>query len=234
MRSWTRSSRPTASFAPKAVPFAMSSSWAWVSRCSMRPRFIKRWTYCLSPQCFDLSPAHVPRLDGWHSRRDGPLRDAVPAIGDGAQLAQREAGAAGNASFRLARRYPLDVLRKAMEQVTSIQRRPLMVEYLLLDGLNDTDQDLHELIAYLRGLRVHINLIPYNSIREGPGLIGYDSGAAAVFRRGPNRRWFHSHRPLLTGGRHRRGLWPTRPTGNGCCCRAFLPRSQGVRYRKRG
>jgi 23S rRNA (adenine2503-C2)-methyltransferase len=71
-----------------------------------------------------------------------------------------------------ARRHPLVVLRKAMEDVTSLQHHALMVEYLLLDGLNDTDQDLRELIAYLRGLRVHINLIPYNSIQEGHGLIG--------------------------------------------------------------
>jgi 23S rRNA (adenine2503-C2)-methyltransferase len=72
----------------------------------------------------------------------------------------------------LARRYPLELLRKAIEQVTSIQRRPLMVEYLLLDGSNDTDQALGELIAYLRGLRVHINLIPYNPIAHDAGLTG--------------------------------------------------------------
>ena len=88
----------------------------------------------------------------------------------------------------LARRYPLEVLRKAMEQVTSIQRQPLMVEYLLLEGLNDTDEDLSELIAYLRGLRVHINLIPYNAIPEDAGLIGTAAGTAALVRRGPDPR----------------------------------------------
>ena len=124
----------------------------------------------LSPQCFDLSPAHVlvstvgipdamvrcaerfPRLRlalSLHSARQGQRESLIP----------------------LARRYPLDMLRKAMERVMSVQRRPLMVEYLLLDGLNDTDQDLHELTAYLRGLQVHINLIPYNSIPEDSGLI---------------------------------------------------------------
>jgi 23S rRNA (adenine2503-C2)-methyltransferase len=72
----------------------------------------------------------------------------------------------------LARRYPLDLLRKAMEQVTSIQRQPLMVEYLLLDGVNDTEEDLSKLIAYLRGLRVHINLIPYNATLNDAGLTG--------------------------------------------------------------
>ena len=47
-----------------------------------------------------------------------------------------------------------------------------MIEYLLLDGLNDSDQDLETLIAYLRGIPVHINLIPYNPIEEAPNLRG--------------------------------------------------------------
>jgi 23S rRNA (adenine2503-C2)-methyltransferase len=47
--------------------------------------------------------------------------------------------------------------------------------------LTDTDEDLREVIAYLRGLRVHVNLIPYNPISEAAGLIG-----TGVDR----RRWF--------------------------------------------
>jgi 23S rRNA (adenine2503-C2)-methyltransferase len=125
----------------------------------------------LSPQCFNLSPARV--LVSTVGIPDAMVRCAerYPRLGmalslHSARQEQRES------LIPLARRYPVAVLRQAMEQVTSIQRHPLMVEYLLLDGLNDTDPDLHELIAYLRGLRVHINLIPYNSIREGHGLIG--------------------------------------------------------------
>jgi 23S rRNA (adenine2503-C2)-methyltransferase len=125
----------------------------------------------LSPQCFDLSPAHV--LVSTVGIPDAMVRCArrFPRLGmalslHSARQEQREG------LIPLARRHPVAVLRKAMEQVTSIQRHPLMVEYLLLEGLNDTDQDLRALIAYLSGLRVHINLIPYNSIPEGHGLIG--------------------------------------------------------------
>ena len=77
-----------------------------------------------------------------------------------------------------------------MEHVTSIQRRPLMVEYLLLDGLNDTDQDLRALIAYLHGLRVHINLIPYNSIPGGHGLIGTAAQRRRLFATALNAAGF--------------------------------------------
>lgn len=136
----------------------------------------------LSPHCFDLSPAHV--LVSTVGIPDAMLRCAerFPKLGmalslHSARQEQRER------FIPLARRYPLDVLRNAMERVTTIQRHPLMIEYLLLDGLNDTDQDLNELIAYLRGLRVHINLIPYNSIGESPGVIGTSA---------ERRRWFAS------------------------------------------
>jgi 23S rRNA (adenine2503-C2)-methyltransferase len=125
----------------------------------------------LSPQCFDLSPAKV--LVSTVGIPDSLVRCAerFPRLGlalslHSANQAQRER------LIPVARRYPLGLLRKAIEQVNSIQRRPLMVEYLLLDGLNDTEQALGELIAYLRDLRVHINLIPYNPIAPDAGLIG--------------------------------------------------------------
>jgi 23S rRNA (adenine2503-C2)-methyltransferase len=134
----------------------------------------------LSPQCFDLSPARI--LVSTVGIPDAMVRCAERFPRLGMALSLHSAGQAQRESLiPVARRYPLEWLRKAMEKVTSIQRQPLMVEYLLLDGLNDTDQALRELIAYLRGLRVHINLIPYNSIAEDAGLNG-----TAVER----RRWF--------------------------------------------
>jgi 23S rRNA (adenine2503-C2)-methyltransferase len=143
----------------------------------------------LSPQCFDLSPARV--LVSTVGIPEAMVRCAerFPRLGmalslHSARQAQRET------LIPLARRYPLELLRKAIEQVTSIQRRPLMVECLLLDGLNDTDQDLSELIAYLRGLRVHINLIPYNAISEDYGLVGTPVERQRWFAAGLTRAGF--------------------------------------------
>ena len=81
----------------------------------------------------------------------------------------------------LARRYSLEVLRSAIVEVTALQQRPLMVEYLLFDDLNDTSQDVSELSAYLHGLPVHINLIPYNPIAEGRGLRGTSASRRREF-----------------------------------------------------
>jgi 23S rRNA (adenine2503-C2)-methyltransferase len=71
----------------------------------------------------------------------------------------------------LARRYPLDRLRQAIVDVVGIQGQPLMIEYLLLGGVNDGDADAAALIEYLRGLPVSVNLIPYNPIDEIHGFV---------------------------------------------------------------
>lgn len=125
----------------------------------------------LSPQCFDLSPARV--LVSTVGIPDAMVRcvERFPRLGmalslHSARQDQRER------IIPLARRYPLDRLRWALEKVTALQRQPLMIEYLLLDRLNDTEEDLKALIGYLRELPVHINLIPYNPIDEAPGLRG--------------------------------------------------------------
>ena len=72
----------------------------------------------------------------------------------------------------LARRYPLATLRHAVAEVNRIQPAgaPLMVEYLMLAGVNDSLADAAELAAWLAGLRVHVNLIPYNPIDDAPHL----------------------------------------------------------------
>lgn len=128
----------------------------------------------LSPQCFDLSPAKV--LVSTVGIPDAMVRCAERFPRLRMALSLHSARQAGRESLiPLARRYPLESLRRAMMQMTNIQRQPLMVEYLLLQGLNDGDQDMAELINCLRGIPVHFNLIPYNAIAADAGLIG--SGA---------------------------------------------------------
>jgi 23S rRNA (adenine2503-C2)-methyltransferase len=125
----------------------------------------------LSPRCLDLSPANVLLSTVGIPSAMVRCAQRFPHLGmalslHSARQEQRQR------LIPLARRYPLDVLRTAVADVTALQRRPFMVEYLLLDGLTDTDQDLKELSAYLRDLPVHVNLIPYNPIDEAPALRG--------------------------------------------------------------
>jgi 23S rRNA (adenine2503-C2)-methyltransferase len=81
----------------------------------------------------------------------------------------------------LAARYPLDEIRAAVLDVNAIQGRPLMIEYLLLRGLNDSEEDAAALIQYLEGLCVHVNLIPYNAIEGVPHLSATGRSAREAF-----------------------------------------------------
>lgn len=69
----------------------------------------------------------------------------------------------------LARRWPLDQLRKALERRQEETGQPVMIEWLMLDALTDTEKDLAALLGWLAGLNAHINLISYNAPEEeGP------------------------------------------------------------------
>jgi 23S rRNA (adenine2503-C2)-methyltransferase len=83
----------------------------------------------------------------------------------------------------LARRYPLDELRRTISELNRIQpaSAEVMVEYLMLAGVNDSLEAARELIAWVEGLRVHINLIPFNPIEDAPHLQGSDRETREAF-----------------------------------------------------
>lgn len=81
----------------------------------------------------------------------------------------------------LARQYQLSELRSALVQLNKLQGKPVMIEYLMLAGMNDTLEDARELAAWLRGLDVHVNLIPYNPIEDAPELVGSDREVRDAF-----------------------------------------------------
>jgi len=83
----------------------------------------------------------------------------------------------------LAARYPLDELRRAVAELNRIQPANtfVMIEYLTLAGVNDSPDDARALVAWLAGLRVHVNLIPYNPIDDAQYLADSDRGAREAF-----------------------------------------------------
>ncbi|MCI0335650.1 MAG: 23S rRNA (adenine(2503)-C(2))-methyltransferase RlmN [Planctomycetes bacterium] len=68
----------------------------------------------------------------------------------------------------LAAKYSLEELRAAVVQVNRIQNNSVMIEYLMLAGVNDSLDAASELAAWMTGLDVHVNLIPYNPIESAP------------------------------------------------------------------
>jgi 23S rRNA (adenine2503-C2)-methyltransferase len=83
----------------------------------------------------------------------------------------------------LAARYKLDELRRALVDLNRIQppNTPVMIEYLMLAGRNDSPDDARALVDWLAGLRVHVNLIPYNPIDDAPHLSGSDRTTREAF-----------------------------------------------------
>ena len=95
--------------------------------------------------------------------------------------------------------------------MTAIQQHLVMIEYLLLKDLNDAPQDAEALVEYLRGIPVHINLIPYNPIAESPHLSPSDPERRAAFSEMLKAAGLPGDHPLFPRRRHRRRLRPTGP-----------------------
>jgi 23S rRNA (adenine2503-C2)-methyltransferase len=61
------------------------------------------------------------------------------------------------------RKYPLKVLLEACDYYVAKKRR-IMFEYILIGGVNDSDEQAHQLAKIARRLSAKINLIPYNTV----------------------------------------------------------------------
>ncbi len=64
------------------------------------------------------------------------------------------------------RAYPLSELMDALRYYASKNNRRLSYEYILLKGVNDTDECVDQLIKLTRDFDVYVNLIPYNTVDE--------------------------------------------------------------------
>ncbi len=62
------------------------------------------------------------------------------------------------------KKYPIEVLMPAVERYLekSLAARSVTIEYVMLDGVNDSDAQARELARLLKGLDAKVNLIPFN------------------------------------------------------------------------
>lgn len=68
------------------------------------------------------------------------------------------------------RQFSLDILLPVLQKYLSTTHRQLMFEYLLINGVNDTNKDQDQLITFLSAFEknvIHINLIRYNQTSNG-------------------------------------------------------------------
>ena len=78
------------------------------------------------------------------------------------------------------RRFPLEQLMQACAGYRERTRRRIFVEYLLLDGVNDSDELADELAGLLPAAGYHVNLIAYNP--TGSEYVAADDASVRRFR----------------------------------------------------
>ena len=125
----------------------------------------------------------------------------------------------------LARRFPLATLRTCMKSLNQLQDSPVLVEYLMLAGINDSLEDADELAQWLHGKDVHINLIPFNQIDDAPHLT---SSPSATIQRFSKRLKLAGHRVTTRYSLGRdiaRGVWSTGAARKPAACNLAARRS---------
>ncbi len=68
------------------------------------------------------------------------------------------------------KKYPLADLLQALRNFPLNRRKRVTIEYVMLQGINDSDEDLARLPQLLKGIPSKVNLIPYNA-NAGLGLL---------------------------------------------------------------
>jgi 23S rRNA (adenine2503-C2)-methyltransferase len=64
------------------------------------------------------------------------------------------------------RKYPIEQLLKACANYPLMPRRKITFEYILIKGINDSEEDAKRLAKLLRPIRAKINLIPFNTYKD--------------------------------------------------------------------
>ncbi|MGH8120592.1 MAG: radical SAM protein, partial [Gammaproteobacteria bacterium] len=80
----------------------------------------------------------------------------------------------------LNKKYPLEEVLAASRKYSQAQSGdPVTFEYVVLEGINDSDEDARELVKLLHGMPAKVNLIPFNSF---PGTLYQRSSPETIDR----------------------------------------------------
>lgn len=118
-------------------------------------------TRIMTGRCFGLSPTHITISTVGVIPRMLSIADDLPGVNLALSLH------APTQELRCqivptAKAYPLNKLITALNTYQTISGRRVLVEYVMLAGINDSEEVAHQLGALLKDHEVTINLIPYN------------------------------------------------------------------------
>jgi 23S rRNA (adenine2503-C2)-methyltransferase len=112
-----------------------------------------------------------------------PMMDRLAELDLNVHLALSLHGADDETRLKIVpmtRKYGVDDVMSALKRFQSTTGRITTVQWCLLDGVNDSDEQARKLIELMHDFRAHVNLIPHNAI--GSGLSGN------VYRAPPTER----------------------------------------------
>jgi 23S rRNA (adenine2503-C2)-methyltransferase len=64
------------------------------------------------------------------------------------------------------KKYPIEELIKAAKYFSEKRNRKVLLEYIMLEGINDSKEQAEKLAELIGDSRLFVNLIPYNPSRE--------------------------------------------------------------------
>ena len=70
------------------------------------------------------------------------------------------------ATMPVAKKYPYETLIEGCRRYIQKTNRRISFEYALISGVNDSDENAHQLGRTLSGMLCHVNLIPVNEVKE--------------------------------------------------------------------
>jgi 23S rRNA (adenine2503-C2)-methyltransferase len=73
----------------------------------------------------------------------------------------------------ITKKYSIQAVMQAMNDYYNTTRRRLTIEYVMLKGVNDSDDQARHLAEMLKDVHCNINLIPFNPTRNNEGEITY-------------------------------------------------------------
>lgn len=79
------------------------------------------------------------------------------------------------------RKYPLKDLLSACREISLPNRERITFEYVLIKGINDSEEDAHRLTRLIKGIRAKVNLIPFNE-HPGSSFRKPSAGGVQMFR----------------------------------------------------
>jgi 23S rRNA (adenine2503-C2)-methyltransferase len=90
----------------------------------------------------------VPKMDELYARTKVQIAVSLHALDEQVR----------RALLPVAKKWPLETLRRAIARAP----RPVLLQWTLIENVNDSERDADELVQFARGLQVRVNLIPLN------------------------------------------------------------------------